>query len=93
MQFGAKLKAAPPEPDEPTTGASLETWDGYVASINSEVFHKPDCKGARKIALKNLPPILLESRLFRTATSRVWIARRSGALQPTAAVVSTCLFS
>jgi competence protein ComEC len=25
-----------------------------VASVNSAVFHRPDCKGAKKIAAKNL---------------------------------------
>jgi phosphatidylserine/phosphatidylglycerophosphate/cardiolipin synthase-like enzyme len=44
----------PKEPEEPTTGAGLENYDGFVASKNSEVFHKPDCKGAKKIASKNL---------------------------------------
>jgi phosphatidylserine/phosphatidylglycerophosphate/cardiolipin synthase-like enzyme len=41
------------EPKEPST-AGRETYDGFVASVNSEVFHKPDCKGAKKIASKNL---------------------------------------
>jgi phosphatidylserine/phosphatidylglycerophosphate/cardiolipin synthase-like enzyme len=28
--------------------------NGYVASVNSQVFHKPDCKSAAKISQKNL---------------------------------------
>jgi methylphosphotriester-DNA--protein-cysteine methyltransferase len=42
------------EPEEPTTGAGLETFGGFLASVNSDVFHTPGCKGAKKIAVKNL---------------------------------------
>jgi phosphatidylserine/phosphatidylglycerophosphate/cardiolipin synthase-like enzyme len=47
-------KGQPKEPEEPPTGAGLETYEGFVASVNSEVFHTPGCKGAKKIAAKNL---------------------------------------
>ena len=30
------------------------TSDGFLASKNSGVFHKPDCKSAAKISEKNL---------------------------------------
>jgi phosphatidylserine/phosphatidylglycerophosphate/cardiolipin synthase-like enzyme len=35
-------------------GAGNAVTTGYVASKNSAVFHKPDCKGASKISEKNL---------------------------------------
>ena len=31
-----------------------DVTDGYVASKNSQVFHKADCKSAAKISAKNL---------------------------------------
>jgi len=34
--------------------AATDVTDGYVASRNSHVFHKADCKGAAKISEKNL---------------------------------------
>jgi phosphatidylserine/phosphatidylglycerophosphate/cardiolipin synthase-like enzyme len=39
------------EPAAPATPAATE---GYVASRNSGVFHRPDCKSAAKISAKNL---------------------------------------
>jgi methylphosphotriester-DNA--protein-cysteine methyltransferase len=34
--------------------ATAAATEGYVASKNSAVFHKPDCKSAAKISEKNL---------------------------------------
>jgi phosphatidylserine/phosphatidylglycerophosphate/cardiolipin synthase-like enzyme len=39
---------------ESATPATTPVTDGYVASKNSAVFHKPDCKSAAKISEKNL---------------------------------------
>ncbi len=36
------------------SGAGNAVTTGYVASRNSAVFHRPDCKGAAKISEKNL---------------------------------------
>jgi phosphatidylserine/phosphatidylglycerophosphate/cardiolipin synthase-like enzyme len=47
-------KASPPAEEEPQSKAGWEDYDGFVASVNSEVFHRPDCKGAKKIAVTNL---------------------------------------
>ncbi len=37
--------------DDPQADANI---GGYIASKNSEIFHKPDCKSAAKISSKNL---------------------------------------
>ena len=42
------------QPADQPQPAAAETSDGYVASRNSEVFHKADCKSAAKISEKNL---------------------------------------
>ena len=40
--------------EEPAKPAAAPVTEGYVASRNSEVFHKADCKSAAKISEKNL---------------------------------------
>jgi hypothetical protein len=47
-------KGQPKEPEELTTGVGLENYDGFVASNNSEVFHRAGCRGAARIASTNL---------------------------------------
>ncbi len=42
------------EPVEPTAGAGLENFGGYLASKNSGVFHLPACRSVRTIAPRNL---------------------------------------
>jgi len=39
---------------DPVAPAATPTSEGYVASKNSGVFHRPDCKSAAKISAKNL---------------------------------------
>ena len=34
--------------------AAVEVSEGFVASVNSQVFHRPDCKSASKISAKNV---------------------------------------
>ena len=46
--------AQPAEPAQPATAAAAPVTEGYVASRNSQVFHKADCKSAAKISEKNL---------------------------------------
>ena len=49
------LGNAPPDGQaDPVAPAATPTSEGYVASKNSEVFHKADCKSAAKISEKNL---------------------------------------
>jgi methylphosphotriester-DNA--protein-cysteine methyltransferase len=40
--------------EESTTQPGWETADGFVASKNSAVFHKPDCRIALKVARANV---------------------------------------
>ena len=42
------------KPADSVSPAPVPTSDGYVASKNSAVFHKSDCKSAAKISEKNL---------------------------------------
>jgi phosphatidylserine/phosphatidylglycerophosphate/cardiolipin synthase-like enzyme len=42
----------PAEQSDPAPAA--EVSEGFVASVNSQVFHRPDCKSASKISAKNL---------------------------------------
>jgi hypothetical protein len=42
------------ESAKPATPATVPVTEGYVASRNSEVFHKADCKSVAKIAERNL---------------------------------------
>ncbi len=42
------------ESAKPATPAAVPVTEGYVASRNSEVFHKADCKSVAKIAERNL---------------------------------------
>jgi phosphatidylserine/phosphatidylglycerophosphate/cardiolipin synthase-like enzyme len=46
-------KVAPPEPS-PAASDPIVVAGGFVASVNSKVFHRPDCKSAGKISEKNL---------------------------------------
>jgi len=39
---------------KPAASATVPVTGGYVASKNSQVFHRPDCKSAAKISEKNL---------------------------------------
>lgn len=41
------------QPAEPSP-AVAPTAEGYIASKNSGVFHRPDCKSAAKISAKNI---------------------------------------
>jgi methylphosphotriester-DNA--protein-cysteine methyltransferase len=47
-------RGARAEPSPPPVAVEPPTSSGFVASKNSEVFHKPDCKSAAKISEKNL---------------------------------------
>jgi hypothetical protein len=46
--------AVPPRGVEPLREAGRDVQDGFVASKNSAVFHRPGCKSAAKISPKNL---------------------------------------
>ena len=46
--------AKPAEPAQLAAHAAAPVTDGYVASKNSQVFHKAGCKSAAKIAERNL---------------------------------------
>ena len=46
-------RAATTEPP-PKADPAVPVAGGFVASVNSKVFHRPDCKSAAKISAKNL---------------------------------------
>lgn len=53
------------ESAKPVVPASIPVSEGFVASKNSEVFHRANCKSAAKISAKNLVPYASRDEAIR----------------------------
>ena len=70
-----RIGPSPPHPTSPAT-TPVPATDGYVASRNSAVFHRPDCKSAAKISPKNLVHYATRDEAIAAGRNRVRSAIR-----------------